>query len=147
MGPIVHGFVTDINDNPIDRVVVSIFHCAKIDIPKDETGLVPLRRQRNMGSVVPDFSGEYHFQLRPSSNLGFLYNLWVEVRDMVTQKLLFRSGLRPGCQGDQVFPIILSTENSTNQLHGRVKNIRELSSGCSPRSGKRSNRNARNSFL
>jgi len=115
MGPVVCGFVTDTNDNPVDRVVVSVFYCAKIDIPKDETGLVPLRRQRNMGSVVPDFSGEYHFQLRPSSNLvqlssdlGFLYNLWVEARDMVTQKLLFRSRLRPGCQEDQIFPITLS---------------------------------------
>ena len=119
MGPIVHGFVTDTNDNPVDRVVVSVFHCAKIDIPKDETGLVPLRCQRNMGSVVPDFSGEYLVQLSSdlvqlssdlvqlSSDLGFSYNLWVEARDMVTQKLLFRSRLRPGCQEDQIFPITL----------------------------------------
>jgi len=112
MGPIVHGFVTDTNDNPVDRVVVSVFHCAKIDIPKDETGLVPLRCQRNMGSVVPDFSGEYLVQLSSdlvqlSSDLGFSYNLWVEARDMMTQKLLFRSRIRPGCQEDQIFPITL----------------------------------------
>jgi len=122
-----YGYVLDLRGEPLRNVVVSVLHCHKWDIPK-EGDFVPLEYQRNLGSIPTNIDGSYSIVLRPAFNtVGSSYNLWVEVRSAITNEILFRSEVRPRCEGPQYFMVVLPSEVTPDFLpKGTSWQLREL---------------------
>ena len=121
-----YGYVFDLRGEPLHNVVVSVLHCHKWDIPK-KGGFVPQKYQHNLGSIRTNVDGSYSIVLRPAFNTVGSYNLWVEVRSIITNEILFRSEVRPRCEGPQCFMVTLPSEATPDFLpKGTSWQLREL---------------------